>query len=175
MKRRLGSTLLELVVVGALFLSMVAALWMIHDATVKVERSVSLKVDLDREIFAAVRHLDVCLRECRLVQPNDWYSNPQPVTSLQLEPLSVNAGGQPVLTPQGIPTFGAPYTIVFQNEELVRPDTRRRFARLGRNGRVSFLRSSQGMLEMNLEVEKTGFREQTTSRKLTFKFSLFNQ
>ena len=175
MKRRRGSTLLELVVVGALFLSMTAALWMIHDATVTVERSVSLKVDLDREIFAAVRHLDVCLRECRLVRPNDWYSNPQPVTSLELQPLTVDPNGQPVLTAQGIPTFGTPYTIIFQNEELVRPDTGRRFARLGQNGRVRFVRSSQGMLEMNLEVEKSGFREQTTSRKLTFKFSLFNQ
>ncbi|MBX3168829.1 MAG: hypothetical protein KF760_15545 [Candidatus Eremiobacteraeota bacterium] len=175
MRRSRGTTLLELVVVGSLFLAVAAALWMIRDATVTVEHNLSSKVDLDREIFAAVRHLDACLRECRLVQPSDWYSHPQPVTSLELQPLRVDSDGQPVLTAQGTPAFGTAYTIVFQNEELVRPGIRRRLARLGHNGRVSFLRTSQSLLEMNLQVEKTVFREQTTSRQLTFKFSLFNQ
>lgn len=175
MRRKRGSTLLELVVVGSLFLAMLAALWMIHDATVTVERSLSLKVDLDREIFAAVRHLDACLRECRLVRPADWYGNPQPVSSLELQPLRVAADGQPVLNAQGVPQFGTAYTIVFEHEELVRSDTKRRLARLGRHGQASFLRTSQGMLEMKLQLEKTGFREKTTSRQLTFKFSLFNQ
>lgn len=174
MKRR-GATLLELVVVGSLFLAMAAALWMIHDATVTVERRVSLKVDVDREVFAAVRHIDACLRECRLVKPADWYSNPQPVDSLELQPLRVDASGQPVLNSQGVPQFGAPYTIAFQNQQLIRPDTKKVMARLGRGGQARFLRVSQGMLQMNLEIEKIGFRNQTTSRQLTFKFSLFNQ
>ena len=175
MSRKRGSTLIELVVVGSIFLAVLAALWMIYDATMAVERKVSLKVDLDREIFAAVRHLDAALRTSRLVQPADWFSNPQPVDSISLLPLSVGNDGQPLLTPLGIPRFGNAFTILFQNGELLRPDMKRRFAKLGANSHLEFLRSSQGMLQMSLKVEKTGFREQTTSRDLTFQFCLFNQ
>jgi len=174
-KKSRGATLIELVVVGSIFLSVMTALWMIYDATMAVERKVSLKVDLDREIFAAVRHVDAALRASRLVQPADWYNNPQPVDNISLLPLSVGSDGLPLLTAAGLPRFGNAFTILFDKGELVRPDLKRRFAKLGANSQVTFLRSSQGMLQMRLKAEKTGFREQTTSRDLTFQFCLFNQ
>lgn len=175
MIRRRGSTLIELVVVGSIFLAVLAALWMIYDATMAVERKVSLKVDVDREVFAAVRHVDAALRTSRLVQPADWFNNPQPVDSISLLPLSVGSDGLPLLTALGAPQFGNPFTILFHNGELLRPDIKRRFAKLGANSQVRFLRSSQGMLQMSLKVEKTGFRDAVTSRDLTFQFCLFNQ
>lgn len=174
MKKRRGATLIELLVVGSIFMAVLTALYLIHDATMTVQRSVSLKVEADREVFAAVRHVDATLRGSRLVQPSDWY-NPQLADSIQLQPLSVTAGGVPVFSAFGVPQFDSPFTIQFQNGELVRLDTNRRFANLGPNGSVHFLRRTQGMLEMRLKVEKSGFREQTTSRELTFQFCLFNQ
>ena len=175
MKKPRGATLLELMVVGSIFLCVLTALWMIYDATIAVERKVSLKVDLDREIFAAVRHIDAALRTSRLVQPADWFNNPQPVDSISLMPLSVGNDGQPVINTLGVPQFGTPFSIIFHNGELGRPDIKRRFAKLGPDSQISFLRSSQGMLQMSLKVEKKGFRDQTTSRDLTFQFCLFNQ
>jgi hypothetical protein len=174
MKTRRGSTLFELLVVGTMFLSMLTALWMIYDSTITVERNITLKVDVDREIFAAARNLDAALKTSRLTRPADWY-DPQLVESVELTPLSLDTSGQPVINPQGIPQFGAPFTIAFQNGELVRPDTKRRLARLGSNGQVKFIRSGLGMLEMRLRIEKTGYRGQTTSRQLAFQFCLYNQ
>lgn len=171
---RRGATLIELVVVGSIFLAVLTALTMIYNATLAVQRSVSLKVDVDREVFAAVRHLEAALRTSRLVQPADWYA-PQTVDSIELRPLSLGSDGLPLFTPQGIPLFGNAFTIRFENGELVRTDINRRFARLGTNGRAEFVRASQGVLEMHLQVEKTGFREETTRRDLTFQFCLFNQ
>lgn len=174
MKNRRGATVIELLVVSSIFLVMLATLWMIYNSTLKVERSVSLKVDLDREVFAAVRNLDAALKTSRLTQPSDWY-DPQLVASIELTPLSLDSSGQPLINAQGIPQFGTPFTIVFQNGVLLRPDTKRRLARLGANGDVKFIRSSLGMLEMRLKIEKTGYRGQTTSRQLAFQFCLYNQ
>jgi hypothetical protein len=174
MSKRRGATLIELLVVGSIFMAVLTALYFIHDATMAVERSVSLKVDVDREVFAAVRHVDATLRGARLVLPADWY-NPQLVHHVEVEPLSVSPNGLPVFSALGIAQFDAPFTIRFQDGELVRLDTSRRFANLGTNGKVEFLRRSQGVLEMRLKVQKTGYRERTTARELTFQFCLFNQ
>lgn len=174
MRSRRGATLIELLVVSSMFLSIIAALWMIYNSTLKVERSVSLKVDLDREIFAAVRNLDAALKTSRLTQPADWY-DPQLVESIELTPLSLDNSGQPLVNAQGVPQFGAPFTIEFKNGVLSRPDTKRRYARMGSNGDIKFIRSSLGMLEMRLKIEKTGYRGQTTSRQLAFQFCLYNQ
>lgn len=173
-RRRRGATFIELLVVGSIFMAVLTALYLIHDATMNVQRSVSLKLDVDREVFAAVRHVDATLRGCRLVQPSDWF-NPQLVDSIQVQPLSVAANGLPEFSAFGVPQFDSPFTIQFENGELTRLDTNRRFANLGPNGKVEFVRRSQGTLEMRLKVEKTGYREQTTARELTFQFCLFNQ
>ena len=174
MRRVGGSTLIELIVVGSIFLAVLAALWGIYEATMVVERNVNLKVDLDREVIAAARNLDALLKTSRLEQPADWF-NAKPVDSIELLPLSVGDNGLPLLTSQGMPQFGTPFKILCQNGVLQRPDTKRRLARLGDSGKVQFLRSSQGMLDMNLQIEKTGYRGKTTSRQLTFQFCLYNQ
>lgn len=174
MNKRRGATLIEMVVVGSIFFAVFAALYQILDATMAVQRSVSLKVDVDREVFAAVRHIDATLRATRLVRPADWY-NPQPADSIEVEPLALGADGSPLFSAVGVPLFEGPFTIRFQNGELMRLDTSRRYARLGNNGGGQFVRRTQGMLEMRLNVEKSGDRGQSTAREVTFQFCLFNQ
>lgn len=177
MRRARGTTMIELIVVGSMFLGLLTTLWMIYDSTWRVERNLSLKVDVDREVFAAVRHVDALVKTCRLVKPGEWSETAPPVDTIELKPLLVGADGQPMLNAKGFPDWGTAFTVSFAGGELVRVvDTeRRRLARLGEDGRAQFRRPSQGMLEMDVKIEKVGFRDQKTSKELTFQFRLFNQ
>jgi len=169
--------MVELIVVGSMFLGMLTVLWLIYDSTWRVERNLGLKVDVDREVYAAVRHVDALVKTCRLEKPKEWSTTAPPVDTIELKPLLVGDDGQPQLNAKGFPEWGTPFTVTFENGELVRiVDTdRRRLARLGATGLAQFRRPSQGMLEMEVRIEKVGFRDEKTSKALTFQFRLFNQ
>lgn len=171
--------MIELIVVGSMFLGMLTALWAIYSSTMRVEHNLSLKVDLDREVYAAARHMDALLKTSRLIQPAAW-KDPEPVDTIELQPLLLGADGQPVLNAKGFPNWGPTFTVSFlegeKGMELVRvSDKTRRLAQLGQAGSGTFTRTSQGMLEMQIKLEKIGFREEKQARELKFQFRLFNQ
>lgn len=173
--RRRGATLIEVMVVGTVFFGLLLTIWLIYESTVKVERSISLKSDVDRTLMTAVRHVDSALKSSRLLQPSD-FTSPAPVTSIELRPLLLDAAGEPLVTAEGLPEWGDPFTIVFENHELVRVGTQRRsFGNFGTLGSVTFTRTSKTMLEMAVIVEKEGFRDEKSTRAMTFPFRLFNQ
>lgn len=174
MKAR-GATLLEVLVVSTVFMVLLLAIWLIYDATVRAERFITLNTDIDRTLMTAVRHVDADLKSSRLVEPSDWAS-PVPVESLQLQPLNLDASGEPVVTAEGLPDLGDPFTIAFERPELVRNATHRRsLGDFGENGSVKFLRKSKTMLEMAVVIEKEDQKGEKSSRTLTFPFRLFNQ
>ncbi len=173
---KVGATLLEVVVVGSVFFVVMTALIAIFQATVKVQRHIELRSDLDRTFLVAARHLDASLRSSRLVAPT--WSEPERSSRLELEPLVLGPEGEPVVTAEGWPELGPPFTIEFQAEsgELVRIDTARRvLARLGDEGEVTFLRPNKGLLEMRLHLEMVGAQGTRTSRTTDLQFRLFNQ
>ncbi len=175
MTRPRGATMIELIVVGSMFLGMLTALWAIYSTTMRVEHNLSLKVDLDREVYAAARHVDTLLKTSRLIQPAAW-KDPEPVDTIELQPLLVGADGQPVLNAKGFPNWGPTFTVSFLEGDLVRvSDKTRRLARLGAGGSGTFTRTSHGMLEMQIHLEKIGFRDEKQTRDLKFQFRLFNQ
>jgi hypothetical protein len=175
-----GATLMEIMVVSTIFFIIMAAILMIYLTSVRLERQVSLKSDVDRTLMAAVRHIDAYLKSSRLVvpvRPDEW-TDPVPVTTLELRPLKLEPDGTPVVTAEGLPEWDPPFTITFEAGvgDLVHIDTDRRIlARLGDEGDVTFLRPSKGMLEMNLKMVKTGAQEYQVARDTTFQFRLFNQ
>lgn len=173
--RARGATLIEVLVVGSLFLALVAAIWMIYHSTVRAQRLITLHSDVDRAVMAGVRHVDASLRSAELVEPHDWTA-PEPVESIELRPLKLDEDGDPVVSAEGVPEWGEPFTIVFENGELVRvTDERRVLARLGEDGSVRFIRSSWRMLEMEVKLTREDDRGQKASREMTFQFRLFNQ
>lgn len=176
MRTRLrGATLAEVLVVSTVFSVLLLAIWMIYHSSVKAERLISLKADIDREIMAATRHLDASLKSSRLMAPNDWIE-PEYVTSLELTPLMLGPDGEPSVTAEGLPEWGEPFTISFENGELVRITSERRvLARFGDEGTARFIRRSRGMLEMEVQLTKEGTHGARSSRQTTFQFRLFNQ
>lgn len=177
MRRARGATLLELIVVGGMFLGLLTTLWLIYDSAWRVERDLGLKVDVDREVFAAVRHVDALVKTCKLVKPAEWSTTAAPLDTIELRPLLLDENREPVLNAKGFPDWGTPFTVSFENQELVQvtDQQRRRLARLGATGLAQFRRPSQGMLEMDVKVEKVGFRDEKSEKELTFQFRLFNQ
>lgn len=174
MSRR-GATLIEVLVVCSMFLVLMLAIWLFYDSTVRVERSITLHSDLDRTLMAAVRHVDSSLRSSKLLAPNDWNA-PAPVQTIQLRSLKLDANGEALITPMGLPIWDEPFTIAFENQELVRiGQSRRSLGDFGENGKVEFLRKSRRMLEMTVVIEKVNRRGEKTTRQLTFPFRLFNQ
>lgn len=171
---------MEVMVVSTIFFAVMAALLMIYLTSVRLERQVSLKSDVDRTLMAAVRHLDGYLKSARLVSPirPDEWTDPVPVTTLELRPFKLQPDGTPAVTADGLPEWDPPFTITFEDAtgELVHIDTDRRvLARLGDEGDVSFLRPSKGMLEMHLKMVKKGVQGYEVARETTFQFRLFNQ
>jgi hypothetical protein len=175
-----GATLMEVMVVSTIFFLIMGAIVMIYLTSVRLERQVTLRSDVDRTLMAAVRHIDGYLKTARLVVPvrPDQWTQPVPVTTLELRPFRLQSDGTPVVTADGVPEWDPPFTITFEaaTGDLVKVDSDRRvLARLGNEGRVSFLRPSKGMLEMNLKMIKHGAQEHQVTRDTTFQFRLFNQ
>ena len=170
-----GATLIEVLVVTTVFSMLLVAIWGIYHSAVRAERLISLKTDIDRVIMAATRHLDSALKSSQLTQPNDW-TDPQYVTELELTPLKLGPDGEPLVTAVGLPEWGDPFTISFENQELVRQTSERRvLANFGDEGSVRFIRRSKGMLEMEVQLTKEGMHGVTSTRRTTFQFRLFNQ
>ncbi len=170
-----GATLIEVMVVGSIFFALLLAIWLIYESTVRVERLITLKSDIDRTLMTAVRHVDATLRSSRLVEPADW-TDPRPVESIKLEPLSLDENGEPRVTAQGLPEWGEPFSLSFENRELVRiAEQRRSLGNLGEGGSARFIRRSKTRLEMAVVVEKVSPRGEKGSREMTFPFRLFNQ
>jgi hypothetical protein len=171
-----GATLAEVMVVATVFFVMLAAVMMIYFSTARAQRLISVKSDIDRELMAAVRHVDAAMKSARLVLPDDFDDNPQYVETIELIPLKMEADGTPMVTAEGLPEWGDSYTISFEQGELVRENpTRRVYAKLGDNGFVRFIRPTKQMLEMDVKVEKLGTQGYKSSRETTFQFRLFNQ
>lgn len=171
-----GATLLEVMVVGTVFFVLMAALLAIFQTSIKVQRHIELRSDLDRVFLVAARHLDASLRSSRLLAPT--WSEPEWVSRVELEPLVLGPDGAPVVTAEGWPELGPPIVIEFQTEtgDLVRTDdTRRVLARLGEEGEVSFYRPNKGLLQMRLHLEMVGAQQTRTSRTTDLQFRLFNQ
>jgi hypothetical protein len=148
-----GATLMEVMVVSTIFFLIMGAIVMIYLTSVRLERLVVP------------------------VRPDQW-TQPVPVTTLELRPFRLQSDGTPVVTADGVPEWDPPFTITFEaaTGDLVKVDSDRRvLARLGNEGRVSFLRPSKGMLEMNLKMIKHGAQEHQVTRDTTFQFRLFNQ
>lgn len=177
-RRRLGATLLEVLVVCGIFFAVTAALMMIYFSMIRIEKQVGLKTDLDREIIAAVRHVDSSLKSSRILEPirPDAWTTPVEVSRLKLEPLKLGADGSPVVTSEGFPEWGDPYEIFYENGELVRQTSSRRvLAKLRAEDEVAFLRLNKNLLKMRISAKKLGERGYETSRDTTFQFRLFNQ
>lgn len=175
-----GATLMEVMVVSTVFFMTVAAITMIYQASVRVERQVGLKSDIDRTLLAAVRHVDAALRSSRLVKPTrpDEWTTPQPTTVLELKPLKVADDGVPVVTADGRPVWGEPLLINFTQGDLIRQTSDgqlRVLAALGDQGELSFLRPSKGRLRMDVKISKEGVQGYKTFRETSFQFRLFNQ
>ncbi len=175
MRRQRGVTLIEVMVVGACFLGLLLAIWLIYESTLRAERLITLKSDLDRTLMTSVRQVDAALKSSRLLQPADTTA-PVPVESIELEPLLLDANDEPVVTAEGLPELGEPFTLAFEGHELVRNGEHRRvLGNFGESGSVKFLRRSKTMLEMAVVIEKVDQRGQKTTREMTFPFRLFNQ
>lgn len=187
-----GATLVEVLVVGSVFLLLLAAVLMIYTITARMESQVSLKSDLDRSIMAAARHVDALVKSSKLVSPErpDPMTNAEPVpqASLTLQPLKLDEGGAPVITSDGFPEWGDSYDVIYDQDSgdlIYKQQTagsqaygsspKRVLTSLGKGSALSFVRPSKGRLEMNLEVKKTGAQDYEVERKITFKFRLFNQ
>lgn len=172
-----GATLMEVIVVGSIFFVMLAAIVGIYMSTVRAERVISVKSDIDRVLMAAVRHVDAELKTARLTLPDDYdQEEPQYTETIELIPLKTESDGTPVVTADGLPEWGEPFTITFDQGQLFRLNPEKRvYAQLGDQGHVRFLRPSKQMLEMEVKVEKEGTQEYKSSRQSTFQFRLFNQ
>ena len=171
-----GATLIEVVVVSSIFAVMMTAIVAIYMSTVRAERVISVKSDIDRTMMAAARHVEASLESAKLLKPDDHDDNPQYTETIEIQPLKTEADGTPIISAEGLPEWDPPFTIVFDQGELVRVNPERRvFAKFGGEGYVRFLRPSVGMLEMDVMVEKEGVQEYKSSRKSTFQFRLFNQ
>ncbi|MFA5506349.1 MAG: type II secretion system protein [Vulcanimicrobiota bacterium] len=171
-----GATLIEVLVVASVFSVMLAAIVGIYLSTVRAERIIAVSSDIDRTLLAAVRHVDSSLRSSQLIKPDDYREDPQYTTLLELRALKLQPDGTPVVTAEGLPEWDVPFTISFDQGDLVRmnPNTRV-LATLGPKGDVRFIRPSREMLEMEISMEKEGVQEHKSSRKATFEFRLFNQ
>jgi hypothetical protein len=179
-RRFRGASLIEVMVVSAIFFMIVAAIMMIYQASVRVERQVGLKSDIDRTLLAAVRHVDASLRSSRLLKPTrpDEWTEPEPTTSLELKPLRVGDDGFPMVRADGRPEWGTPFLINFAQGDLYRQSSNgdlRILASLGEQGELSFLRPSKGRLRMDVKIGKEGPQGYKTSREISFQFRLFNQ
>ena len=171
-----GATLPEVLVVSTVFFVMLAAIMAIYFSTSKAQRLISVKSDIDRELMAAVRHVDASVKSSQLLTPDDYDDDPQFVETIQLKPLKLDDDGRPSTTAEGLPEWGEPYTISFDQGQLVRVNPQRRvLAKLGGQGFVRFIRPSKEMLEMAIKVEKEGAQDYKSSRETTFQFRLFNQ
>ena len=171
---------MEVMVVGTVFLLLLTAVLLIYTTTVRVERQVGVKSDIDRVLMAAVRHIDASLKTSRLVSPlrPDAWTTPAPVQALELRPLKMGNDGTPAVTAEGFPEWGDPFTISFEPQgDLVRVvgGDRRVLAPLGSDGTVTFLRPNKGMLEMDVKIVKKGVQGYQSSRETSFQFRLFNQ
>ncbi len=178
MRRNLGTTLIEILVVFGIFFILSAAILMIYTSMIRIEKQVSLKTDLDRAIIAAVRHIDASLKSSRLIEPTrpDAWTEPLEVNRLRLEPLKLQPNGQPAVTAEGFPEWGTPFAIFFEKGELLRENPQRRvLAHLGPQGGVGFLRPNKNLLKMRIHAKNLGERGYETSRDTTFQFRLFNQ
>ena len=171
---------MEVMVVGTMFFVLMTAIMLVYNSTVRVERQIALKSDIDRTLMAAVRHIDSSLKSSRLVKPlrPDAWTTPEAVESIELEPLKLAADGNPAVTADGFPEWGTPFTISFDKSkgELVRftPEPRV-LANLGKEGSLSFLRPTKGMLRMDVKIAKEGIQGYKSSRETSFQFRLFNQ
>lgn len=197
--RSRGATLIEVLVVSTIFSALLTVILMIYFSTMRAQRLFDVKSDIDRTVLAAVRHLDASLKSSRLISPDDWDA-PKETTFIELKALKRDATGEAVITPGGFPQWEDPYLIAFDQGELVRlkaagftedadPATfffspgppgssapeRRVFAKLGKQGEVTFLRPSLQMLTMNITVEREGERDYKSSRHSSYEFRLFNQ
>lgn len=188
-----GATLVEVLVVGSVFLLLLAAVLMIYTITARMESQVSLKSDLDRSIMAAARHIDALVKSSKLLSPErpDPMANitvPVSQASLTLQPLKLEQGGAPVITSDGFPEWGDSYDVIYDQDsgdliykqqpagsQAYGSSPKRVLASLGKGSALSFVRPSKGRLEMNLEVKKTGAQDYEIERKITFRFRLFNQ
>ena len=171
-----GATLIEVMVVGSIFFVMLTAIVAIYMSTVRAERVISVKSEVDRTVVAAVRHVDAAVKSAQLIKPDDYADDPQFTDSIELRALKSLPDGTPSVTAEGLPEWEAPYTIAFESGQLVRINPERRvFATLGGEGFVRFRRPTKEMLEMEVRVEKEGEREYKTARQAIFQFRLFNQ
>lgn len=171
-----GATLIEVMVVGSIFFVMLAAIIAIYLSTIRAEKVIGVKSEVDRTVMAAVRHVDAAVKSAQLLQPDDYADDPQYTQSIELRSLKKQPDGMPMVTAEGLPEWEEPFTIAFENEQLVRLNPEMRvFATLGPNGYVRFRRPTKEMLEMEVKVEKEGEREYKSSRQATFQFRLFNQ
>lgn len=176
-----GATLIEVMVVSTIFFVVLAAIVSVYLTTVRVDRQVDLKSDIDRTLLAAVRHVDSSLKSSRLVSPvrPDAWTPAVAVTELELQPLKLNADGSPAVTAEGFPEWEPAFTISYKTAsgELVRTisGNDRVLAKLGPEGSLTFIRPIKGMLEMHVKIKKKGVQGYETSRESTFQFRLFNQ
>ncbi len=173
---RKGATLIEVMVVGSIFFVMLAAIVAIYLSTIRAERVIGVKSEVDRTVMAAVRHVDAAVKSAQLLQPDDYADDPQYTETIELRSLKTQADGTPMVTAEGLPEWEDPFTITFENEQLVRLNPEKRvFATLGANGYIRFIRPTKEMLEMEVKVEKEGVQEYKSSRQAIFQFRLFNQ
>lgn len=179
---RLGATLIEVSVVATVFFVILAAVWSVYMTSVRLQKQVVLKSDIDRILLAGVRHVDAALAQSRVMKPIrvDQWNEPEPSKELELKPFRVNPDGSAVITAEGYPEWGTPYLITFDEPtgELYRHGgtvTRRALARLGAESDVTFLRPGKAQLRMSVEIQVEGEQGYRTQRQVSYQFRLFNQ
>lgn len=173
-----GATIAEVLVVISIFFAVTGAIMMIYFSMLRIEKQVSLKVDLDRAIMTTVRHLDAMLKSARLLEPlrPDAWTTPVEVSALRLQPLKVLNDGAPAVTAEGFPEWGEPFTITYDSGELVRQSSSRRvLAKLNAEDELTFLRPNKNLLKMRIFAKDLGERGYEVTRDTTFQFRLYNQ
>ncbi|MFA5504929.1 MAG: type II secretion system protein [Vulcanimicrobiota bacterium] len=185
MKQRRGITLLELIVVIAIFVTTMTAVIGIFLLARNAQEKGSTQSEAYRSVFVVLEKVETSLRGGQLLIPVDWRPSHVPVgttdTIHYLYPAL--SGGRVVVDTTGTPQWAGRAKIEFQaapeGRVLLVDETKATtslLGSLGPGGNLTFLRTERDLLEVTANSVRTDPQSDTTSSyEFTVTLRLSNQ